>query len=610
MINFFVHVSTFLCIGMMIVVMRRTFHSPVRTAFLIALGCGVLWDVSTVLELDYRLITGNTCMLFINICYIAICLVPVAILYMGNIILHPEWRLKPAHAVFLVIPFASIIMVFTNPQHQLFFVNFSLNSSEAVYGAYFYFHSLYSYACVAVGIVFMYTAAIRNSGFFSRQSLFIILGILAMLVPNLLFSFGLVHNLPFSINAAATSVTILCFAFAFLKYRFITSLPITLKQVVDLISDGYLVVDRHLCILSYNRALLNLLPQPAHITLSENLRTFVERYFLDTPYDLFVELQAQSVAQRGTASMESSIGEKTCINVEITPVMQHNTQIGSIILFKDITQSKMLIEVLNSHNQDLEAKVEERTIELHIAKEKAEESDRLKSAFLANVSHEIRTPLNGITGFLFLLSSDNLSPKLRKEYINIINGCSAQLVKLIDDIVDLSKIEAKQMTINPVPVKMNDLMKELWMFYDKYMKINNKNNVELILDESEFIDHCVTLVDPVRLRQVLNSLLDNAIKFTEKGFIRFGYRQTNQDQLEFEVKDTGIGLSPELHEVIFERFRQTELTNSRFYRGTGIGLYIARNLVQMMGGDMRVESTEGNGASFYFTILYLPVKLD
>jgi signal transduction histidine kinase len=268
----------------------------------------------------------------------------------------------------------------------------------------------------------------------------------------------------------------------------------------------------------------------------------------------------------------------------------------------------LLIEVLNTHNQNLEKKVEERTIDLKIAKEKAEESDRLKSAFLANISHEIRTPVNGIQGFLQILSSDDLTPECRQQYIDIIDNSSAQLVRLIDDIIDISKIEAKQMVINPVPVPLNDLMKELQMFFDNYLQTNNKNNVMLVLDNSSFIDNCVALVDPDRLRQVLYILLDNAIKFTKKGFVRFGYRQTSPEQLEFVVKDTGIGLAPDLHQVIFERFRQAELTNSRLYGGTGLGLNIAGSLVQMMGGDMRVESTEGNGASFYFTILYLPVK--
>ncbi|MDR1156220.1 MAG: PAS domain S-box protein [Bacteroidales bacterium] len=246
-------------------------------------------------------------------------------------------------------------------------------------------------------------------------------------------------------------------------------------------------------------------------------------------------------------------------------------------------------------------------MELIRAKEKAEESDKLKSAFLANMSHEIRTPINGIIGFLHFLGSDSLSPKRRQDYINIINNSSIQLVKLIDDIIDVAKIEAKQMNIRPVPIRINELMGELQVFFETYVHANDKERIALIFDDSQAIDSCVAYVDPTRLRQVLNNLIGNAVKFTEKGFIRIAYRQSAPDQLEFVVEDSGIGLAPDQVEVVFERFRQAELSNSRQYGGTGLGLTISRSLVQLMGGEMWVESTEGSGSSFYFTISYLPV---
>jgi len=247
-------------------------------------------------------------------------------------------------------------------------------------------------------------------------------------------------------------------------------------------------------------------------------------------------------------------------------------------------------------------------IELIRAKEKAEESDKLKSAFLANMSHEIRTPLNGITGFLPYLISDNISLQCKQEYTSIINNSSAQLVKLIDDIIDVAKIEARQLNMNPVPVSLNSLMDEIQIFFSNYLHTVNKQNLVLFLDDSGFIDNCILFTDPMRLRQVLNNLLNNAIKFTDKGYVRFGYRQLTGGKLEFVVEDTGIGLAPGMEEVIFERFRQAETPSSRLYGGTGIGLNISRSIVQIMGGDIHAESTEGAGASFYFTISYLPVS--
>ena len=281
--------------------------------------------------------------------------------------------------------------------------------------------------------------------------------------------------------------------------------------------------------------------------------------------------------------------------------------IGQIV--RDITQKKVIDQELEQYRTQLEQMVERKTMELVEAKEKAEESDKLKSAFLANMSHEIRTPLNGIVGFLRFLDKDNLSPNRRHEYINVINNSSMQLARIIDDIIDISKIEAQQLDIFPIPINLNEMMSELWIFFETYLQSKNKERIELILDESGFIDDCVVLVDAVRLRQILNNLIGNAVKFTEKGFIRFGYRRSAPDQIEFVVEDSGIGLSPDQTEVIFERFRQAEPIGVRKdFGGTGLGLTISRSLVKLKGGEMWVQSTEGAGSSFYFNISYLPVS--
>ena len=272
-----------------------------------------------------------------------------------------------------------------------------------------------------------------------------------------------------------------------------------------------------------------------------------------------------------------------------------------------IAQLEGEIRILKSQLEQAHQQAERKTMELLRTKEKAEESERLKSAFLANMSHEIRTPLNGIIGFLQVMESENFSPTHRKEYIEEINNSSKQLTKIIDDIIDVAKIEAQQMTINPVPVDLNELMYELWVFYEVYLQSNNKECIELILDDSGFIDQCIVYVDTERLRQVLNHLLNNAVKFTEKGYIRFGYRQSAPNRLEFTVEDSGIGLATNQQEIIFERFRQAELGNDRQYGGSGLGLTISRSLIKLTGGEMRVESTKGSGATFYFTISYLPV---
>ena len=277
------------------------------------------------------------------------------------------------------------------------------------------------------------------------------------------------------------------------------------------------------------------------------------------------------------------------------------------MICRDITEKKLSDMQLERYRTQLEEMVEQKTKELVVAKEKAEESDRLKSAFLANLSHEIRTPLNAICGMLQFFDND-ITPEQRQEYINIINNSSGYLMKLIDDIIDISKIDAKQMILNPVPVQLNELMYELHVFFETYLQSNDKGHIELIFDDSNIINPSLIYVDPVRLRQVLMNLISNAVKFTKEGYIRFGYRQSSPDQLEFMVEDTGIGLPADQKEVIFERFRQVQLGNNRQYGGTGLGLTISRNVVQLNGGKIWVESEEGKGSTFFFTISYLPVE--
>ena len=239
------------------------------------------------------------------------------------------------------------------------------------------------------------------------------------------------------------------------------------------------------------------------------------------------------------------------------------------------------------------------------AKEHAEKSDKLKSAFLANMSHEIRTPMNGIVGFLNFIEREDLPAEKRHAYTGIIRGNVQQLLQLIGDIVDISKMDSQQLSLHRITFDLNKLLNELEIFFQDFILKHDKN-LELLLDRSEFISPCTIESDPVRLKQVVSNLIGNAVKFTEKGYVRFGYKLTeNRDQLYFFVEDTGIGIPESKKEYIFERFRQAHDGKTQIlYGGTGLGLAISKNLVEMMGGKINVDSEEGVGSSFYFTLPY------
>lgn len=234
-------------------------------------------------------------------------------------------------------------------------------------------------------------------------------------------------------------------------------------------------------------------------------------------------------------------------------------------------------------------------------KEKAQQSDNLKSSFLSNMSHEIRTPMNGILGFSQLLINET-DPKVRNNYVNIINESGESLLNLINDILDISEIEAGQGKIVQKPFDLHKLLFELCDTFKEQKKKLNKESVEIKLELPESFIVKQMISDPYRLKQVLSNLINNALKFTESGSITFGYKKQLQNKLLFFVRDTGIGISKEKQEVIFNRFLKIEDSFQKLYRGAGLGLAISKQLVSLLGGNIWVESEPGKGSVFMFTL--------
>jgi signal transduction histidine kinase len=239
---------------------------------------------------------------------------------------------------------------------------------------------------------------------------------------------------------------------------------------------------------------------------------------------------------------------------------------------------------------------------------KAEESDRLKSAFLANMSHEIRTPMNGILGFAELLSQPGLTGETQQNYIRIIEKSGTRMLNIINDIVNISKIEAGLMKVNWQESNINEQIEYIYTFFKpevegKGMQISFRNS--LPSKES------VISTDREKLYAILKNLVKNAIKYSKIGSIEFGYslRRAHDNlsislELEFFVKDTGIGIPKDRQDAIFERFIQADITDKNAYQGAGLGLSISKAYVEMLGGKIWVESEPEVGSCFYFTLPY------
>ncbi len=251
-------------------------------------------------------------------------------------------------------------------------------------------------------------------------------------------------------------------------------------------------------------------------------------------------------------------------------------------------------------NRSLRRNVAAKTYELNNTKEKAEESNRLKSSFLANMSHEIRTPMNAIQGFSELITSDNLTQKQKLKYSQIISLNCDSLSKLIDEILDLSQIESGLISIKNEKIDLINCIEEV--IATNKVSIPKDKNIQLHFSNLLKQDAFEINTDPLRFRQILHNLLNNAIKFTKQGNITITANYNNTNELLFCVTDEGIGMEEASIPLIFDRFMKIEKDSSILYRGSGLGLNICKRLLELMNGKIWVKSTMGVGSSFYFTL--------
>lgn len=354
-------------------------------------------------------------------------------------------------------------------------------------------------------------------------------------------------------------------------------------ELYDFAPSGYISVSKAGEILELNFAAARMLGK-------ERMQLIKKRF------DFFVSIGTQMTFNHFLHDVFTIKVKQTCeviietegnlpINVNIDGVFSQNNEL-CLLTITDITERK---------------RAERNLLE---EKEHAEESDRLKSAFLANMSHEIRTPMNGILGFADLLKEPDLAGDEQQKYIRIIEKSGKRMLNIINDIVDISKIEAGLMQIDIKETNINEQIEYTYTFFKPEAETNG---VKLSFKNTLPSKEAAIKTDREKLYAILTNFVKNAIKYTREGSIEFGYnlkRNNDRAEIEFYVKDTGVGIKKDRQEAIFERFIQADIEDKQAHQGAGLGLSISKAYVEMLGGKIWVESQEGKGSTFYFTLPY------
>ncbi|MGM0648172.1 MAG: ATP-binding protein [Bacteroidota bacterium] len=365
------------------------------------------------------------------------------------------------------------------------------------------------------------------------------------------------------------------------------------RSVVDLASDVIAMIQDEKVVL-INNAATTISSYTKEDLLFKPFYNFLER---PETYRRLFKIFLLSEKKNITLETHFISKDKKIIPVSLSAgKIKYQKKTAIMIIARDITERKQNEAELEEHRKNLEKLVRERTIELLEAKEKAEESDKLKSAFLANMSHEIRTPMNAIIGFSSLLDDPELKPEELRYYIELIRNNGQDLLHLVDDIINLAKIEAGQQETNFSEFNLLEMMKELFSnFKTMEVKDKKKSSIDFKLNYNTPTE--VLKSDPVKVRQIIRNLLSNAFKFTEQGAIEISVDQKD-NCLIISIKDTGIGITKEEQEIIFDRFRKASHSVDKIYGGTGLGLSISKGLSNSINGELLLTSEKGKGSTF------------
>ncbi len=526
-------------------------------------------------------------MLFwIKVEYIGVGLIPALwFLFCVSYTGHDEWLTPGRIAAVSALPVVTVLMVWTNEFHYLHYASVSVDTISGPFplldfeeGPWYWIHTLYFYVLLLWGTYLLLQNYRSADQLFRSQTLTVLLGAMIPWAVNLMYLLGYKPFSHLDLTPFVFSLTGTVIAYGLLQFRLFDIIPVARDRLVENLPDGVMVIDDDDRVVYSNRALLNF--------ISDGGKGLVGQKYSEVLYQFKFDQDLDSLNRTSVLNARLKQGAEVLnFEIAVTPIQEsRGLKAGKILYFHNITALK--------NNQR----------ELETARLKAEESDRLKTSFLANMSHEIRNPMNGILGFAGFMKDESISTQERIRYAEIIEKNAQHLMNIINDIIDISKIESGHDQVKYENMSVSELMNDLSTFF--YEQATAKGlSIHIVSAVGRDSDYIIT--DPQKIRQILVNLINNAIKFTDSGDITVRARKAG-NELIFSIRDTGIGISTKEISGIFERFKQSYESKNKTYGGTGLGLSISKAYAELLGGKIDVQSDLGKGSTFILTVPHYP----
>lgn len=572
-------------------------NTQLRKIIKLILGSLFIWTLSLIMQIMFQN-SGINLTFFDGLASFGACFLPVFILLLGITFSKTKIKFKWYYVLLFVIPIISIILVYSNDMHHLMYKHYSINLVETVFGEYFIVHSLYSYSCIFVGLAFLLFFSIKNSGLFSKQSLLIILGTLVPLIVNILGTFG-IADLTVYITPISFTFGMLCYSLAILKFDFLKVAPIALQRIVDRISDSYVVLNEDNVITDFNKTFLTTFRlQDSDIRGMDFLDLLGNNGYQDSSIEIESLRNSFEKVKKtdNTLSFQYYLPSiEKYFNVEISSIFSNDSFIGTIVLFKDITQHIMDMKQIKQNQDTLM------------------ERERLASLgqLIGGIAHNLKTPIMSISGAAEGLNdlikeydSSIDDPQVNsQDHHDIAKDMSSWVEKIkgyteyMSDVITAVKGQAVTLSESDnITFDLEELVKRV----DILMKHELKNALIYLNVSMQVPENTCIHGDINSLVQVINNMISNSIQSYEgkaEQTIELIFTKENNN-LVISVKDYGCGLSDVAKEKLFK-----EMVTTKGKNGTGLGLYMSYSTIKAhFGGNITFESERGKGTTFHINL--------